>query len=407
MIPVLVIGLGLGPDDLSPRLRELVDQAQVLAGGRRLLAYFPEHPGRRIELTGGLEPWLDQVQAAAQSMPVAVLASGDPGFHGVATALVRRLGREMVRIQPNVTAMQGACARLGLPWGAAVHVSLHAADAEALPRLWTALGQSDLVVVYPGPTLGPARLAVMLAERGQDCWRVSVLENLGAADERLSSFARASEVAGVFGPLCVVALERVAPRPPALTIGAPEAAYQSDGGLITKAEVRAVALAKLALGPKLTLWDVGAGSGSVGLEAASLMPGGTVWAVERDPRRVAMIRANRARYGLAMLEAIEGQAPEALADLPRPDRVFIGGGGPNLEAIIAVCAARLAPGGLIVVSAVLGGSIETARRALARAGLGVDETFVQICRGQAVAGQTMLKALNPVWLLRGRADGEQ
>ncbi len=401
MKPVQVIGLGLGPQDITPRLARVIEQAEVLAGGRRLLDMLPQHKGTRLELSGGLAAWLDQVEAAARDQVVVVLASGDPGFFGVARAVLERLGPERVEIEPNLSAMQAACARLKLPWGAATHVSLHAPGEDGLARLWRAMSQASLVSVYTSPVWGPPQLAALLAERGLDHWRLHVLENLGAPQERVAAYSLEEAAQSAFAPLNMVLLQRTGPaRAPRL--GLAEECYAHEGGLITKAEVRAVALAKLELGPGMTLWDVGAGSGSLGLEASLLLPGGRVIAVEQKAERAAMIAANRREYGVGMLEIVRGAAPEALRELPPPHRVFIGGGGKDLAAIVRAAAHGLRPDGVIVVSVVLLESQEHARRALRQAGLSLDETLVQVSRSKPVAGQSMMQPLNSVWLLRGR-----
>lgn len=401
MKQVHVLGLGLGPQDITPRMAEIIMQADVLAGGRRLLNWMPEHSGIRLELTGGLNAWLDEVAALARDKNVAVLASGDPGFFGVAKAAVERLGPDNVSVLPNVSAMQAAFARLKLPWGNASHISLHADDEKAWPRLWQAMGQSKLVSVYTRPGMGPAEIAAALNERGLENWCMHVLENLGAEDECIGCHMPQDAAGQTFSALSVVLLERVSfavlPR-----LGAPEDDYQHEKSLITKAEVRVVALAKLELGPGMTLWDIGAGSGSLGIEASLLMPGGRVVAMEQKLDRVEMIRANRGRFSVGMLEIVQGKAPAALKDLPAPHRVFIGGGGKDLPEIIQASVDRLKPGGIIVASAVLLESMQAAGQAMKNAKLAIDQTLVQVSRSSEVAGQTMMKALNPVWLIKGR-----
>ena len=401
MKQVQVIGLGLGPQDLTPRMAEAIEKAEVLAGGRRLLNWITHHAGIRLELAGGLDAWLDKVAELARDKSVAILASGDPGFFGVAKAVVKRLGSENVLVMPNVSAMQAACARLNLSWGNASHVSLHADDEKAWARLWQAMSQSDLVSVYTRPGLGPPEIASALNERGLENWRLHVLENLGALDECISVCSPNDAADKSFSALSVVLLEPIAqPVPPCL--GLPENQYQHEKSLITKAEVRAVALAKLELGPGMTLWDIGAGSGSLGIEASLLMPGGRVVALEQHPERAKMIGANRGRFGVGMLEIVQGKAPEALSALPVPHRVFIGGGGRDLEDIVHASAERLPKNGIIVASAVLLESLEKARATMSKAGLAVDQTLIQISRSSDVAGQAMMKALNPVWLIRGK-----
>lgn len=398
-----VIGLGLGPQDITPHMAQLIEQAEVLAGGRRLLDWLPEHRAIRLELKGGLEAWLEKVAEMAKDKRVVVLASGDPGFFGIAKTMAERLGPENVSVVPNLSAMQAACARLNLPWGNASHVSLHADGENSWPRLWQAMAQSELVSIYTRPGAGPAEIGAELWQRGQENWRMHVLENLGAGGERISCHTP-GEAAGLsFSSLSVVLLERTSSAP-APCLGSPEEDYKHENKLITKAEVRAVALAKLELGPGMILWDLGAGSGSLSIEASLLIPGGRIVALEQNPRRMEMIQANRAKWGVAMLEVVQGQAPAALPGLPDPHRVFIGGGGRDLAAIIQASAKRLKPGGVIVASAVLLDSVQAAGKAMRDAGLRVDQTLIQVSRSSDVVGNTMMKALNPVWLIRGRVS---
>jgi precorrin-6Y C5,15-methyltransferase (decarboxylating) len=161
-------------------------------------------------------------------------------------------------------------------------------------------------------------------------------------------------------------------------------------------------LGKLALEPGQTLWDLGAGCGSVGIEATLLTPGGLVVAVEQNPERVKLIKANRARFGAAALEVVQGRMPQCLADLPDPDRVFLGGGGDGLEEIARAAIGRLPPSGILVVSAVRLKSLDAARQVMMQAGMKVEETLVHISRGTPLSGDVMLKGLNPVWLIRGQ-----
>ncbi|MEW6266900.1 MAG: precorrin-6y C5,15-methyltransferase (decarboxylating) subunit CbiE [Thermodesulfobacteriota bacterium] len=396
-----VIGLGLGRDDLKPAALRLVEAADVLAGGRRQLEAFPEHAGRKIFLAGNLSEWLDRVAEAAAGGRVVVLASGDPNFYGVASRLIEHVGPENVRLHPNVTLVQAAFARLKETWVGVTVISLHGRDEEAL---LAAARMNDRLAVYTDPVNTPARIARLLLERGQTAWRMCVLEDLGGPNSRISYFRLHEVTAQEFSPLNLVVLWRKDQTAP-LVLGTPDEEFVHEGGLITKAEIRAVALARLGLGPNQTLWDLGAGCGSVGIEATLLLPGGRVIAVEREPERVRQIEANRTRFGVANLAIIQGEMPEALSGLPGPDRVFVGGGGPALEEIIRTAAERLNPGGVLVTAAVKMGSLETAKKALAAAGLKTDLIQVQVSRGAALAGDDFLKALNPVWLVRGVKSG--
>jgi precorrin-6Y C5,15-methyltransferase (decarboxylating) len=174
--------------------------------------------------------------------------------------------------------------------------------------------------------------------------------------------------------------------------------------LITKAEVRAVVLASLKLYPGQVLWDVGAGSGSVGLEASLLLGAGSILAVEKNPERAAQIAANRDKFKVANHKAICGQAPECLVDLPDPDRVFIGGGGKDMADILQEVLRRLRPQGLVVISATLLETLEVARRVLLQENWLIDVVQLQVSRAQPLSEGSYFKALNPVWIVTGQAQ---
>ncbi len=403
MIPVQVVGWGMSPEDLTPKVREILRKAQVLVGGRRLLDYFPEHPGTQILLGRDPEGALGQLPELAARQRVVVLASGDPNFYGVASLVVKVLGPENVVIHPNVTAVQVACARLKLPWQDAAVVSLHG-------RTWANLEEAlergvRKLLIYTDPEHTPGAIARFLLARGQSGARLCVLEDLGLATECLTWLTPEEARDREFAPLNMVLIlpsgEGPAPVAAGLHLGLPEEAYDRQGGLITKSEVRAVVLAKLQLHPGQTLWDVGAGCGSVGLEASLLLGGGRIIAVEQDESRAAQIRANAGKFGVANLEVVCGLAPRCLADLPDPQRVFLGGGGRNLGEILRQVLERLPQDGRVVITAALLDTLESARAILAEAGWRLEITQLQVSRSQPLAGGIFMQALNPVWIITG------
>jgi precorrin-6Y C5,15-methyltransferase (decarboxylating) len=400
MAPVTVLGLGMSPADLTPAARERLLGAEILAGGRRLLDYFPDHPAEKVVLERQVAATLRELASRLGSRRLVILASGDPNFYGVGPLAVEIFGRERVEILPNLTAVQAAAARLQVAWQDARVVSLHGRSAR---ELGPALAAAGKLFVYTDPKNSPAAIARELLARGAAGARMAVLENLGQPDERLGWYTPAEAQGLVFAPLNLVYVERPEPGA-ALHLGLPEEALAHEAGLLTKLEVRAVALALLRLLPGQTLWDVGAGSGSVGLEAGLLAPGLTVYAVERRPERLAQIETNRDRFGAVWLLPVEGEAPEVLAALPDPDRVFVGGGGRELADILTAAAARLKPGGRMVVAATLLRSLETARQVLGREGLRPEVVQVQVSRGRPLAGDTYLTAANPVWLIAGSRE---
>jgi precorrin-6Y C5,15-methyltransferase (decarboxylating) len=407
MIPVQVVGLGMSPADLTQRAREIIQEAQVLAGGRRLLDYFPEHRSMKIPLGKDPEGTLKQLPALAETKRVVVLASGDPNFYGVGPLVVRVLGAEQVVIHPNLTAIQTACARLQMPWQDATVISLHG---RAWEPLAAALSKPGPLLIYTDPAHSPGEIARFLLARGLSQARFCVLEDLGQDTERITWMSLAEAQEREFSPLNLVVVVpepgEVSSRHPQLHLGLPEAALVHQAGLITKAEVRVVALAKLKLLPGQVLWDVGAGCGSVGLEASLLVPGGKIFAVERHPERAAQIAANRDKFGVHNLEVVCAPAPLCLAPLPDPQRVFVGGGGPEVGAIIQEAVRRLGPEGRVVITAALLETLAAARTALEQAGWEVEVVQLQVSRSHDLAGGTALQALNPVWIVTGFLRGE-
>ena len=186
-----------------------------------------------------------------------------------------------------------------------------------------------------------------------------------------------------------------------LTLGMADDAFSHENGLITKMEVRAVTLAKLRLRPGLTLWDLGAGSGSVGIEASVLIGPGRIVAVEKRATRLAQIRENAGRYGVYNLDAVQCTLPEGLAELPAPDRIFIGGGGRELAAIIAASARFLRPEGVMVVNTVLADNLCRALDALEAAGMSTEVVQLQVSRSKAMPWSRRFEAQNPVWIISG------
>ncbi len=426
MIPVHVIGLGMSPQDLTPQAREIIREAQVLVGGRRLLGYFPEHPARKITLGKDPEATLAQIPALAAEQRVVVLASGDPLYYGVGPLVVKVLGAEKVVVHPNITAVQAACARLQIAWQDAQIISLHGRTWEPLEE---ALGRAGKLIIYTDPEHTPAAIARLLLV-GQNEARMCVLEDLGQETERLTWLSPAEAKDREFSllnlvvilPPIVAAKEALnvgvnlvftqeagrtpdsplqSPGTVRLHLGLPEEALDHERGLITKTEVRAVVLAKLELHPGLVLWDVGAGCGSVGLEASLLVPGGRIIAVEQNEARAAQIRANGKKFGVENLEVVCGQAPGCLAGLPDPQRVFIGGGGKDLPAILQAVLGRLNRVGRVVVTAALLETLDAARQVLSAAGWRQEVVQLQVSRSQPLGEGVFMQALNPVWIVTG------
>ncbi len=403
---VTVVGIGAdGCAGLSSRAAGAVAAADVLAGGARHLAVFPQFRGERVVIGKDLAGAIERVAALAEEHAVCVLASGDPLLFGVGARLVSRLGAEHVDVLPQPSSIQWAFARAGLPWDDAAILSVHG---RPLVGVAARVRRARKAALLTGGAATPAAVARHLLahdERGLSAW---ICEDLGGPAERIRRFACLDEAAGCedVAALSVLLLVRSDPawRPPPALPFLPEVALamrHPRGGLVTKREVRALALAALAVRPDAVVWDVGAGSGSVALEAGALAPEGRVYAVERDPESAGHCRENARHHGMDHVTVVEGEAPAALAGLPAPDAVFVGGGGRALPRIAADVLARLRPGGRIVVAAVTLETLEDARRALAGAGITPEVTAVSIARGAPLAGRVRLDPLTPVFLVAG------
>ncbi|MER5434796.1 precorrin-6y C5,15-methyltransferase (decarboxylating) subunit CbiE [Streptomyces sp. NPDC002588] len=399
MITVFGTGTGAppGPDELAG--------AELVVGGRRHLdAVRLPDAAERIVL-GPLAPALDAVaEYDAKDRAVAVLASGDPGFFGIVRVLAERFGPERLDVRPGVPSVAAAFARIGLTWDDAVVVSAHGRAARTAVNVCRA---HPKVAVLTGPGAGPAELGAALAGSGRVLVVASALGD--PARERVERVSPAEAARRDWGTavsvvLCLDEARALGPvrtlaggggRPAGWALAEDEFAHRDS--MITKFEVRALALARLGPRPGDLVWDVGSGSGSVAVECARL--GSAVSAVEKSPDGVARIRANARAHGVDV-QVVHGTAPGVLAELDDPDAVFVGGGGRELAGVVGECARR-ARRTVVVAMAALD-RVPAARAALSDAGFAVEGVLLQSSRLAPLPGDvTRLAATNPVFLLWG------
>ena len=406
MEPVYVIGLAPGSLEITQSAKETLSRADLVVGGKRLLAACPDSlvnpKAKRLAIAGPLPPVIDTIRTtAAGGGSVVVLADGDPLFFGIGKRLGDELGRENLLVEPNLSTMQLAAARLGLPWQEMDFVSLHGRD--DFSPLYAALVRADLIAVFTDAVNTPAEVARALLERGADCFSMTVLEELGTPDERIRPLALPETWGMEFAPLNLVILERQYPPEIELTLGIPDHFYLHQKNLITKLSVRATGLAYLNVEPSSTIWDLGAGSGSVSIEASHLARRGRVFAVERHKTRAAMIRENIRRTGAWLVDTVLGSVPECLTDLPDPDRIFIGGGlgGPANEEsdLLQIACERLRPRGRMVIHTILLDSLHMAKDHFQNLGWHFGVTQLQASATDSLAGDLRFKAQNPVFIL--------
>ncbi|WP_406728193.1 precorrin-6y C5,15-methyltransferase (decarboxylating) subunit CbiE [Streptomyces sp. GD-15H] len=400
---ITVVGTGTG----APVEEAVLAGAELVVGGRRHLDAVRLPEGAERVVLGALAPALDTVEKyVAEERPVVVLASGDPGFFGIVRALAERFGSERLDVRPGVSSVATAFARVGLPWDDAVVVSAHGRDPRTAVNLCRAYPK---VAVLTGPGTGPAELGAALARYSPG--RVLVVASaLGDPErERVERVTPAVAAARDWGPAVsvVLCLDESRELGPARTVAGScerpsgwaldEAEFAHRDSMITKFEVRALALARLGPRPGELVWDIGAGSGSVAVECARL--GAAVTAVEKTADGVGRIRANALAHGVD-LRVVHGAAPTVLSDLDDPDAVFVGGGGRELPAVVTACARRARRTVVVALAAL--DRVPAVREALTGAGFTCDGVLLQSSRLAPLPGDvTRLAAANPVFLLWG------
>jgi precorrin-6Y C5,15-methyltransferase (decarboxylating) len=402
-----IIGVGSdGLAGLTSRARDLLMSADLVLGSDNTLKLLPELPGERRPIGADLQETVNTLTSLLGRKRLAIVASGDPLFYGVARYLCDRLGKEHFEVLPHVSSMQLAFARVKETWEEAYLTNLQTHPLESvLDRIRTA----ETVGLFPSEKEGPPEIARMLLARGLDYFRMYVCENLGGPDERVTQGEPRDIQDMEFAPLNVVILKRKPGRPDR---PAPAARYRPFGnpddvfaqsrpksGLITQAEVRCIALAEMAIQPASVVWDIGAGSGSVAIEAARLSDPGPVYAIEQDAADYHLILANAEAFGVTNLHALHGIAPDVFTDLPAPDAIFVGGAGHEVTRLLESAWEALRPGGNMVVNVATLESLSAAHAVLKRLANGVRVLLINIARGTEQLETLRFEAANPTFLL--------
>lgn len=407
--------LGIGDDGLnaaSAAVRERVAAAEVLLGDDRALALLGEKAaGERVRLSGDLEQLATQIEAVGER-PAALVVFGDPMFYGLARFLFERFGKDRFEVLPHVSSMQLAFARVMESWDEAYLTDL---ATHPLAAVVEKIRTAQKVGLFTNPDVGPADVARAMLDRQIDYFTAYVCENLGARDERVTRAELSEIAAGEYRSLNVMILIRQpdAPDRPRNAVGRrlfgnPDDAFlqaKPKQGLVTSSEVRSLALAQMDLAPASLVWDVGAGSGSVSVEAAQLAHDGAVYAIEMDPEDHGLIQANCERFDVGNVIPVLGKAPEAFNKLPDPDCVFVAGAGREVTRLAVEAFARLRPGGRLVVNLISIDHIAQARDALTEASrtAGVEPNLgvwmVNIARGADQLERLSFEALKPSFLL--------
>jgi len=402
-----IIGIGSdGSAGLTARAREILNAADLLLGAESTLSVIGATKAERVRIGADLQETVRLLETNLGRKRIVVAAGGDPLFYGVARYLCDRLGKDNFEVLPHVSSMQLAFARIKETWEEAYLTNLANHPLEAvLDRIRTA----ETVGMFTSADDDPPAIARQLLVRGLDYFRAFVCENLGSPDERVTQ-GELAEIADMeeFAPLNVMILKRKPDRPdrprtPARfrRFGNPDDVFTQSrpkSGLITQAEIRAIALAQLDIHPGEVVWDIGAGSGSVAIECAQLAQPGVVCAIEQDAADYHLILANAEMFGVKNVKAVHGAAPAVFAGLPAPDAVFIGA-TKEVTHLIQAAYRALRPGGRLVVNVATLERLSAIYEQLKSLAHPVQVLLVNVARGMEQMETLHFEAVNPTFVL--------
>ena len=407
--PAKLVIVGIGDDGLAgltESSRKIITEADLILGSLPMLTLVESLPARKLPLDADMPVALRQVREALTARSPVLISGGDPLFYGIARYLCDRLGKEQFEVVPHVSSMQLAFARVMESWEDAYLTNLAGRPLEAVvDRIRTA----EKVGLFTSDELTPGKLARSLIDRGIDYFRAYVCENLGSPDERVTQ-ADLEDLSGMeFDPLNVMILVRKPNRPDRASrphrhrlFGNADDAFAQTlpkRGLITQAEVRSIALAQLDIRLDSVVWDIGAGSGSVAIEAAQLAANGMVYAIEPEPADLSLIQANAESFGVPNVRAIAGRAPDVLATLPDPDAIFVGGTGRQVGTVLNAAYSRLRPGGRMAVNVATIDGLASAHETLKKLAGQVFVWNISVARGIEQMERVRFESMNPTFLL--------
>jgi precorrin-6Y C5,15-methyltransferase (decarboxylating) len=401
-----IVGVGDdGLEGLTTPARQLVERAELLVGTRQSLAAATGSTAEKVEIGSDLDSVVRKIEAA-DNKRVVILAAGDPLFYGTARYLCDRLGKDRFNVTPHVSSMQLAFARVKESWDDAYLTNLATQPLELVVEKSRTAAKVGL---FTTEAASPRAVARALLDRKIDYFTAYVCENLGSPDERVTHEELAEIAKLDFSPLNVLILIRkpdVPDRPPAMMgrrlFGNPDEEFlqsKPKRGLLTPVEVRAIALSLMDIGPTSTIWDIGAGSGSVAIEAAQIASGGQAYAIEMDTEDYALITNNAERFGVRNLTPILGKAPEAWSGLTPPDAIFVGGTGRQVTGIVELALDELRPGGRLVANVGSVENIAAVREVLIAKTGDAQVLMINLARGNDQLDRLHFEAMHPTFLV--------
>lgn len=388
-----IIGIGDdGKQSLLPKYEKWIYESEVLVGGNRQLAFFPEYTGEKVVIEGGLAKLVERLQTETRS--VVILASGDPLFYGIGSYLSSKIE---IEIYPYVSSIQLAFARMGERWQDAYVTSVHGRSLKGLAQR---IDGREKIAILTDEENSPNRIAQYLLSYGMTEYKAFIAENLGSENERCRYMELDKMKDAEFSSLNVVVLQKTA-EGPSWSIGIDDEAFiqrKPEKGLITKKEIRTLSISSLCLKKDSVVWDIGTCTGSVAIEAAKIAREGQIFAIEKNEGDLENCRQNLAKFRVDAT-VVQGKAPEGLDTFPDPDAVFIGGTAGGMDAILDICCSRLKENGRIVLNAVTIENLAEAQKTFKKQGFKTNITLVQISRSKPILNLTRFDALNPIYII--------
>jgi precorrin-6Y C5,15-methyltransferase (decarboxylating) len=403
---ITIIGIGDdGFEGLTRHALDLIQRAGTLFGPANLLSKVPPGSFLPVVLSADLDLAAQSIAAHTHG-PLVMLASGDPLFYGVARYLCDRLGKDRFEVVPHVSSMQLAFARVKESWDEAYLSNL---ASQNLTHVISRIRSAEKVGLFTTDENPPSRISQALLDQGVDYFTAYICENLGSPDERVTRGTITEIAKQTFSPLNVMILIRwpdVPDRPSRMQgkrlFGNPDECFlqsRPKRGLLTQSEVRVIALSQMDLGPSSIVWDVGAGSGSVAIEAAQIAAAGQVFAIEMDPEDYNLMVQNSRTFGTTNLTPVLGEAPEAWQELPDPNAIFVGGTGRAVVQLIEAAWSRLRTGGRLVVHVSSLTNLTSAETSLRSLGQVPDVLMINLARSQEQMETLRLEAVSPTFLV--------
>jgi len=404
---IYIIGIGVnGKDDLSSKALEIIKNSDILFGGERHLSYFSDFKGEQFIIKSNLKEAAHHIKEN-KNKRITVLASGDPGFYGIADYLIKELGKDDIEIMPNISSMQWAFAKIKETWHDAEIVSSHGRDIE---RIFEAARRNNKVGIFTSSGDEPKKIAEALLKDDLADFNAYICEDLGSSTEKITTCSLNEVRQKGFSPLNVMILIKNSKTSPNTKImdnilGIPDAFFSHGNGMITKEEIRAISLSKMRIREESVIWDIGAGSGSIAIEAGRIAKMGKVYAIEKKHERIEQINENMKNFLMKNIEVIEGEAPDCLKGLREPDSVFIGGSSGRLKTILEVCSKSMKNKGRIIINAITLDTLKTATDSLKWLNMPCEIVSVNISKSKGISDSIFFEAQNPVYIISGEKNG--